>query len=134
MTDAARVSRDGGAAAHGGEGELLARRIARLLSTHPERDWRLDDLGDEVHLSISQIGRVFTRQFGISPMRYLARLRAHRLARLLADTDLPVGAAMREVGWRSRGHAARQFAAVMGMPPSAYRAACRRRAGGTAAG
>ncbi|WP_052459859.1 helix-turn-helix transcriptional regulator [Tessaracoccus massiliensis] len=101
--------------------ETATERAARLLAEAPERDWRLGDLATLVHLSVSQQGRAFTQRFGMPPMRYLAHIRAHRLAELLVETDLPIGVAMTKVGWRSRGHAARQFTAIVGMSPSKYR-------------
>lgn len=103
------------------DSETVAHQAARFLAAHPEWDWRLADLAELVHLSVSQLGRAFNRDFGISPMHYLARVRAHKLARLLAESDLPIGVAMSQVGWRSRGHAARQFTAIMGISPSTYR-------------
>ncbi|WP_407918948.1 helix-turn-helix transcriptional regulator [Corynebacterium timonense] len=81
----------------------------------------LRDLAALVHLSVSQLGRAFTQRFGMPPMRYLAHVRAHRLAELLVETDLPVNVAMTRVGWHSRGHAARQFNNIVGMSPSNYR-------------
>ena len=101
--------------------ETAAHHAARLLAQDPGRDWRLRDLATLVHLSTSQLGRAFTQRFGMPPMRYLAHIRAHRLAELLVETDLPIGVAMTHVGWHSRGHAARQFTAIVGMNPSSYR-------------
>lgn len=102
-----------------------AERAALLLAEHPERQWRLEELASLVHLSVSQLGRVFTRRFGEPPMRFLTRIRARRMAQLLAGTDLSVDETMRRVGWHSRGHAARQFRAVVGVTPSEYRAMVR---------
>ncbi len=96
--------------------------IAQLLSARPERRWLLADLAAEAHLSPSQLTRLFTRRYGLSPMQFLAHTRARRLARLLTETDLPIGVAMARVGWASRGHAARQFKDLTGLTPSAYRA------------
>ena len=102
-------------------GETSTELAARLLAEAPQRDWRLRGLAALVHLSVSQLGRAFTQRFGMPPMRYLAHIRAHRLAELLVETDLPIGVAMTKVGWRSRGHAARQFTDVVGISPSEYR-------------
>lgn len=110
-----------GSPAESCSGETAAEQAARLLAEAPERDWQLRDLASLVHLSVSQLGRAFTQRFGISPMRYLARVRARRLAELLVETDLPIGVAMSRVGWHSRGHAARQFTAIVGISPSNYR-------------
>lgn len=109
-------------------GETSTELAARLLAEAPQRDWRLRDLADLVHLSTSQLGRAFSQRFGMPPIQYLAHLRAHRLAELLIETDLPIGAAMTQVGWRSRGHAARQFTAIVGVSPSAYRRTATQRA------
>ena len=98
-----------------------AQQAARLLAERPEHDWQLDELAALVHLSVSQLGRVFTRRFGQTPMRFLMYFRAHLLATLLRETDLPIAEAMSTVGWRSRGHAARHFKEVFGVSPSGYR-------------
>src|SRR5699024_11373093 len=74
-----------------------------------------------VQLSPSQLGCVFVDAYGKTPMTYLSTLRAERLARLLRDTDLPVEAAKRQVGWHSRGHAARMFRQAVGVTPTRYR-------------
>ena len=116
-----RVCPDETTASHACPSETAAYRAARLLAQAPGRDWRLRDLAERVHLSTSQLGRAFSQRFGMPPIQYLAHVRAHRLAGLLIETDLPIGVAMTQVGWRSRGHAARQFTAIVGVSPSAYR-------------
>lgn len=98
-----------------------ARHAAEQLATRPERRWTLREIASAVHLSPSQLGRVFVDTYGKTPMTYLASLRAERLARLLRETDLPIEHAMREVGWHSRGHAARIFRQAVGVTPIRYR-------------
>ena len=46
-----------------------AQQAARLLAERPEHDWRLDELAALVHLSVSQLGRMFSRRFGRTRMR-----------------------------------------------------------------
>ncbi|ACS29604.1 AraC family transcriptional regulator [Micrococcus luteus] len=98
-----------------------ARDTAHLLRDEPARRWTLGELAAAVHLSPSQLGRVFVDAYGKTPMTYLATLRAEHLARLLRETDLPIEQAMREVGWHSRGHAARLFRQAVGITPTRYR-------------
>lgn len=74
-----------------------------------------------MHLSPSQLSRVFTDAYGKTPLAYLTMLRAEHLAKCLRETDLPIETAMRQVGWRSRGHAAQQFRKYVGMTPRRYR-------------
>lgn len=105
-----------------------ARQAVDLLRDASEQRWTLERLAAEVHLSPSQLGRVFVDAYGKTPMTYLSTLRAERLARLLRETDLPVEQAMREVGWQSRGHAARMFRQAVGVTPRRYRQLSRQRA------
>lgn len=98
-----------------------ARRAVELLRNAPSMQWTLEELATQVHLSPSQLSRVFTDAYGKTPSAYLTMLRAERLARLLRETDLPIEAAMRQVGWRSRGHAAQQFRKYVGITPTRYR-------------
>lgn len=98
-----------------------AREAAELLREAPAQRWTLPDLAKATHLSPSQLGRVFADAYGKTPMTYLTMLRAEHLARLLRETDLPIEVAMREVGWHSRGHAARLFRQAVGLTPIRYR-------------
>ncbi len=98
-----------------------ARKIADLLRSEPARRWTLDDLAGEIHLSVSQMTRVFADAFGKTPLAYLTIIRAEELAKLLRDTDLPIEAAMRQVGWHSRGHASQLFRQYVGITPVEYR-------------
>ncbi len=105
-----------------------ARGAAELLREAPAQRWTLPDLAEAAHLSPSQLGRVFVDAYGKTPMTYLTTLRAERLARLLRETNLPIEVAMREVGWHSRGHAARLFRQCVGASPTRYRQLVRQKA------
>ncbi|MBT2483111.1 helix-turn-helix transcriptional regulator [Microbacterium sp. ISL-108] len=98
-----------------------ARRAAELLHQAPAEHWTLDGLATQVHLSPSQLSRVFADAYGKTPLAYLTMLRAERLAQSLRETDVPIETAMRQVGWRSRGHAAQQFRKYVGLTPARYR-------------
>lgn len=98
-----------------------AREVVELLRSEPAERWTLATLASAVHLSPSQLGRVFTDAYGKSPMTYLVTIRAEQLARLLRETDMPIEEAMRQVGWHSRGHAARMFRQAVGVTPTRYR-------------
>lgn len=97
------------------------RKAAELLRASPAQRWTLDTLAARVHLSSSQLSRVFTDAYGKTPLAFLTMIRAERLARYLRETDLPIEAAMREVGWHSRGHAAQLFRQYVGVTPHRYR-------------
>lgn len=97
-----------------------ARRAAELMREATQERWTLDLLAEAVHLSGSQLSRVFVEAYGKTPLSYLTMLRAERLARLLRETDLAIEVAMNQVGWSSRGHAARLFRQCVGVTPNRY--------------
>lgn len=88
----------------------------------------MTELAEEVHLSKSQVGRVFVEAFGKSPIAYLTMLRTERMAALLRATDAPISVVAREVGWSDPDFAARQFRRSVGVTPSGYRTLSRERA------
>lgn len=98
-----------------------ARAAADLLRDQPARRWTLHEVADAVHLSPSQLGRVFVEAYGTTPMTYLTTLRAEHLARLLRDTDLPIEG--RWVRWAGTAAATpHDFSArPSASPPSATR-------------
>ncbi len=80
-----------------------------VLRTRLAEPWTLDSLAAEVHLSRSQLVRAFDATVGMSPMAYLRKMRAERMARLLASTDLSIAGAARAVGWTDANYASRCF-------------------------
>lgn len=108
-----------------------ARKVAELLRADPARHWTMTDLADEVHLSKSQVGRVFVEAYGKSPIAYLTMLRTERMASLLRTTDASVAAIAHEVGWGAADFAARQFRRSVGVTPRRYRNISRGRAQST---
>ena len=73
--------------------------------------------------------RTFKQTFGETPHRYLQRRRLERAMALLRETDRPVTEICLEVGFASLGTFSRTFTRVLGMSPTAYRAAWRVGAG-----
>jgi len=105
-----------------------ARRSVELLRADPVRHWSVSELAAELHVSKSQVGRIFVDAFGKSPIAYLTMLRTERMAGLLRTTDAPIAVIAREVGWGDSDFAARQFRRGVGMTPRRYRAMSQRRA------
>lgn len=98
-----------------------------LMRSDLRRAWRIDELARSVALSPSQLSRLFRSQTGISPAAYLARLRADRMAELLAATGVAVGEAATLVGWVEPSVASRAFKRWYGASPREYAARARSR-------
>jgi AraC family L-rhamnose operon transcriptional activator RhaR len=92
-----------------------------LIEGEPANPWRLDDLAAAVTLDPAYLGRLFRKSTGLTPLDYLARLRAERAAALLANSDLPIARVGAEVGWPDPTYFARRFRALSGLTPTEYR-------------
>jgi AraC family L-rhamnose operon transcriptional activator RhaR len=85
--------------------------------------WTVTELAHRAGISESSLYRQFRTQLGNGPVEWLTRARAERAATLLSQTDLPIAAIGRRVGWPDPSYASRRFHRVYGVPPKAYRAA-----------
>ncbi len=91
------------------------------IHTSPERAWTVESLGAEAGLSRAAFARRFTTLVGMAPLAYLTWWRMTTATRLLLDTDLPVGAVARRVGYTSEFAFAAAFKREYGRPPGRYR-------------
>jgi AraC-like DNA-binding protein len=98
----------------------VAATLARLEAA-PENPWRLDDLARAVNLDPAYLGRLFGRYTGLTPMGFLARLRAERAAALLVNSTLPAARVGAAVGWGDPTYFARRFRTLVGLTPTEYR-------------
>jgi AraC-like DNA-binding protein len=94
--------------------------VARLEAT-PAQQWRLDDLARAVNLDPAYLGRLFARHIGLTPMGFLARVRAERAATLLAHSALSAAQVGAAVGWDDPTYFARRFRTLVGLTPTEYR-------------
>lgn len=99
---------------------VVARALA-LLHAQPERPWTVDELAAAVHVSRSTLVRRFNDLVGEPPVAYLTRWRMELAARLLRESEQPVGRISRLVGYTSEFAFSRAFSKHRGEPPGRYR-------------
>lgn len=98
-----------------------ARTAADLLRSDMAHHWTVAELAKTVHLSTSQLTRLFASAYGRPPIAYLTMLRTERMAGLLRGTNLPIAVIARLVGWDTPDFATRQFRRNLGVTPRQYR-------------
>ena len=99
---------------------VVARALA-LVHAQPERPWTVDELAAAVHVSRSTLVRRFNDLVGEPPVAYLTRWRMELAARLLRESEQPVGRISRLVGYTSEFAFSRAFSKHRGEPPGRYR-------------
>jgi AraC family transcriptional regulator len=142
---------DRSAASRGADGELadaVALELAALISGEDGRTvdqrspaWlllvrdrlhsehalpcRVRDLARGAGVHPVYLARRFRRHFGCSVTEYLRRLRVQAAAAALADDDRSVAVVAAATGFADQSHLCRVFRAVVGVPPSGFRAMAR---------
>jgi AraC-like DNA-binding protein len=113
----------GGAASRATEEiHLSMLRVRDAIDGACREDLDLDALARVAHVTPAHLVRSFRRVFGETPHRYLQRRRLERSMFLLRSTGWPVTRICLEVGLTGLGTFGRTFTAVVGGPPTSYRA------------
>lgn len=99
-------------------------RLARVLDDvleHPERPHSVDSLAARAFMSRSSFAQRFAATFERTPMAFVRDVRLRHGAQLLRETDLPVDAVGRRVGFASRSQFSRAFRDYFGRTPARFR-------------
>ncbi|MEU4245734.1 GlxA family transcriptional regulator [Actinoplanes sp. NPDC026619] len=97
------------------------REVQRLIADHPSADLSVPALAARANLSPRQFSRAFTAEIGMSPGRYVDRVRLETARRLLEDTALGVAEIARQVGYGPPETMRRAFLQAVGVNPAEYR-------------
>lgn len=92
------------------------------IADHPDADLTVRALADRVLMSERSFHRLFTAQVGVSPARYVERVRIDTARRLLELGDDPLAAIARASGFRNVETLQRAFKRLVGISPGEYRA------------
>lgn len=88
-------------------------------------DCRIDQLASSIGVSRRTLNRRFLRASGMTPVRFLHRLRVRHACKLLRDSNLRVGEVASRVGIPDAGYFSAVFRRQMAQSPSAYRRSVR---------
>lgn len=97
------------------------RDAVRFIRTHVFDNPTVPQIAAATGFSASYLTRIFTREVGISPQRYLLEAKVDEAKRMLRLTDysLPEMAAM--LGYTDQSHFTKRFREVTGTTPAAWR-------------
>ena len=97
------------------------RILQSWVADHLAEDLSVAALARRVAMSRRHFSRVFKREVGVPPARYVERLRVEAARRLLEDSRLGVASVARRCGFGSEETLRKTFLRHLGVPPSAYR-------------
>ncbi|MFD4358002.1 helix-turn-helix domain-containing protein [Nocardia sp. NPDC058518] len=106
----------------------VAQAVA-AMHADPGQEWTVEGLAKIALASRSGFAARFQAATGLTPGRYLTKLRIERAQLLLVDHEVPVGTVARRLGYRSETAFGRAFRRHTGRTPSDWRRATREPAG-----
>lgn len=104
-----------------GEKPHMIQKICDLINMAPEEAHTLSDFAAKYGYSADYIGRIFSREVGISFSEYLANTRINKAKFLLSSTELSVEGVAEALGYYDTCYFIRQFKRITGTSPGRYR-------------
>lgn len=101
-----------------------SQRLERLMGAIEaalDRPWTLADMARHVHASPRSLQRHFEQSLGMSPSRWVIRLRIRQASHLLESTQLGIDQVAQACGFADAESLRRHFKAESGVTPSRYR-------------
>jgi AraC-like DNA-binding protein len=95
----------------------------RLIHDDPSREWQLEELARECAMSRTTFVLHFKTALGVTPLAYLTAWRMRLAERALRESNLPVAAVGRSLGYTSESAFSNAFKRVIGYAPKRYRSA-----------
>ncbi|WP_165444936.1 helix-turn-helix domain-containing protein [Gracilibacillus phocaeensis] len=99
----------------------LMNRAADWILKHAYEPIHLKELAEKIGLSPVQLTRRFQQAFRMTPTELIKRLRMHRAAKLLLDTNLTLEQISEKCGYDNGFYLSRVFTNFMNITPSKYR-------------
>ena len=97
------------------------RDVQQWITDHPDDDLSVEVLAARASLSPRHFARAFAAETGMTPGRYVERVRLEAARRQLEDTPAGVEQTARACGYRTPEAMRRAFTAALGVSPAEYR-------------
>lgn len=101
----------------GRSGKGRVRLLVRHILENPAGDYAVENLAARAALSGRALSRLFVRETGITPAKFVERARVHLACELMEETDLRMAAIAARSGFGSDERMRRAFHRVLGVSP-----------------
>jgi AraC-like DNA-binding protein len=100
-----------------GHSQRIAQAIS-LLSQRFQEALRVEDLADEVHMSVSSLHQHFKAVTAMSPLQFQKQLRLQESRRIMISEHVDAATAGHRVGYESQSQFNREYSRFFGSPPA----------------
>lgn len=101
--------------------DYRVRKVVALIQGQCQQPFTLNHFARAVNLTPEHVCRIFTREMGIAPLKYLKLFRLYAACELLKTSQLTVKQIMFTVGFKDESHFVRDFEHRFGLSPARYR-------------
>jgi transcriptional regulator GlxA family with amidase domain len=101
--------------------EHIAQRTQNWISKHLQEKLDINQVADQMNMSSRNFTRVFTKQTGISPAKFIERIRVNAALKYLEDTDISIERISEKCGLGDLVNMRRTFLRHLNLNPSDYR-------------
>lgn len=95
--------------------------VRRYIEGHFRESLTLDLLAQQVHINKFHLAHTFRKEFGISPINYIQKLRIQESRELLRTTNYSLSHIARTCGFSSPSYFSQRFRQAEGKSPAQYR-------------
>lgn len=95
--------------------------VRRYIEGHYREALTLDILAEKVHINKFHLAHIFSKEFGISPINYIQKLRIQESRELLRTTNYSLTQISRMCGFSSPSYFSQRFRLAEGMSPAEFR-------------
>ncbi|MBE6541825.1 MAG: helix-turn-helix transcriptional regulator [Ruminococcaceae bacterium] len=104
-------------------------KTLEYIEKNYKSDIRINDLANNIHMSVSNFHSVFKKNFGVSPIVYINRYRLSLAAKQLTETSLSISEIATMVGYDDTQYFCKMFRKTYCLSPTQYRRITKKQAG-----
>jgi transcriptional regulator GlxA family with amidase domain len=97
------------------------REVQRHIVEHPSEDLTVEALAERAHMSTRHFARAWRAQTGLTPGRYVERVRLEAARRTLEDSTESIASVAKACGFGTAETMRRTFLRALGVAPAEYR-------------
>lgn len=101
----------------GSHSQRIAKAIS-LLTQRYQQPLRVEDLAEEIHMSVSSLHQHFKAVTAMSPLQFQKQLRLQEARRIMLGEQVDAATAGHRVGYESQSQFNREYSRFFGMPPA----------------
>ena len=96
-------------------------KLLHDISRNPQKWWSVKEMSEAMDMHINQFAKFFSNQIGMTPKKYIDRLKIRNAAEDLYRSRLSIAEIADSYGYQDQFHFSKRFKEIIGISPYNYR-------------